>query len=202
MIPPVHELADFASLLLSMSVNQAGLEQSFSDLKIKKTHLRNRLQLPKLEKMAKVRFMTLITHLQPILTSCTGLQVGADIRQSQKEAGLVEERTKWKNHDPTGISQLLAVPWYADLLEDDAEASANDKEPNPKPRSGLVKSRAGWRREMANWVQDEQMRSDDSDSDDLGDATSTCQRHSKWLPRSLALLFGKEKEVSTDEQTR
>jgi len=28
------------------------------------------------------------------------------------------------------------------------------------------------------------------------------QRCSKWLPRSLALLFGKEKEVSTDEQTR
>jgi len=78
--------------------------------------------------------------------------VGADIRQSQKEAGLVEERTKQKNHDPTGILQLLAVPWYADLLEDDAEVSANDEEPNPEPRSGLVKSRAGWWREIAKWV--------------------------------------------------
>ena len=36
------------------SVNQAGLERSFSDLKIKKTRLRNRLTLPRLEKMAKV----------------------------------------------------------------------------------------------------------------------------------------------------
>ena len=52
--PAVAELADFAILLLGMSVNQAGLERSFSDLKIKKTHLRNRLKLPKLEKMARV----------------------------------------------------------------------------------------------------------------------------------------------------
>lgn len=60
--PSVFELADFAILLLSMSVNQAGLERSFSDLKIKKTRLRNRLKLPKLEKMAKVTIMALITH--------------------------------------------------------------------------------------------------------------------------------------------
>jgi hypothetical protein len=49
-----YELADFAILLLSIFVNQAGLERSFSDLKIKKTRLRNRLKLPRLEKMAKV----------------------------------------------------------------------------------------------------------------------------------------------------
>ena len=53
--PSISELADFAILLLSMSINQAGLERSFSDLKIKKTRLRNRLKLPKLEKMVKVR---------------------------------------------------------------------------------------------------------------------------------------------------
>ncbi len=52
--PAVAELADFAILLLGMSVNQAGLERNFSDLKIKKTRLRNRLKLPKLEKMARV----------------------------------------------------------------------------------------------------------------------------------------------------
>ena len=54
MTPFTFELADFAILLLSMSMNQAGLEQNFSDLKIKKTRLRNCLKLPKLEKMAKV----------------------------------------------------------------------------------------------------------------------------------------------------
>lgn len=53
-IPSTYELADLATRLLSMSVNQAGLERSFSDLKIKKTRLRNRLTLPRLEKMAKV----------------------------------------------------------------------------------------------------------------------------------------------------
>jgi len=46
------------------------------------------------------------------------------------------------------------------------------------------------------------VQSDDSDNNDLGDATSMRQHCSKWLPRSLVLLFGKEKEVSTDEQTR
>jgi hypothetical protein len=39
--PSICELADFVILLLSMSVNQAGLEHSFLDLKIKKTHLQN-----------------------------------------------------------------------------------------------------------------------------------------------------------------
>jgi hypothetical protein len=52
--PAVAELADFAMLLLGMSVNQAGLERNFSDLKIKKTRLQNRLKLSKLEKMARV----------------------------------------------------------------------------------------------------------------------------------------------------
>lgn len=55
MVPSVYELADFATLLLGISVNQAGLERSFSDLKIKKTRLRNCMKLPRLEKMAKVR---------------------------------------------------------------------------------------------------------------------------------------------------
>jgi hypothetical protein len=56
-----YELADFAILLLSISVNQAGLERNFSDLKIKKTRLRNRLKLPRLEKMAKVSIILKLT---------------------------------------------------------------------------------------------------------------------------------------------
>jgi hypothetical protein len=56
--PAVCELADFALLLLGMSVNQAGVEHNFSDLKIKKTRLRNRLKLLRLEKMAKVSMTT------------------------------------------------------------------------------------------------------------------------------------------------
>jgi hypothetical protein len=49
-----YELADFAILLLSISMNQAGLEHSFSNLKIKKMQLWNWLKLPRLEKMVKV----------------------------------------------------------------------------------------------------------------------------------------------------
>ncbi|KAF8226396.1 hypothetical protein L208DRAFT_1425078 [Tricholoma matsutake] len=64
-----YKLADFAILLLSISMNQARLECSFSDLKIKKTRLWNRLKLLRLEKMAKV----------------------SSVRSSQKEAGYVKE---------------------------------------------------------------------------------------------------------------
>jgi hypothetical protein len=52
--PEVAELADLAILLLGLVVNQAGNERDFSDLKIKKTRLRNRLGIPKLQKMSKV----------------------------------------------------------------------------------------------------------------------------------------------------
>jgi hypothetical protein len=58
-----YKLADIAILLLSISVNQAGLEHSFSDLKIKKMRLRNRLKLPRLEKMAKVSIILKLTSL-------------------------------------------------------------------------------------------------------------------------------------------
>jgi hypothetical protein len=40
------------------------------------------------------------------------------------------------------------VPWYADVLED-ADTSGNE---SSKAQSALVKSRAGWRKEMARWV--------------------------------------------------
>jgi len=47
------------------------------------------------------------------------LQVGADIRASQKDAGFVEEHGKHQNHEQNKVSELLKVPQYADLLEDD-----------------------------------------------------------------------------------
>lgn len=60
--PTVAELADFTIMLLSITVNQAGLERNFSDLKIKKSCIRNRIKLPRLEKMAKVQ-LTLELYL-------------------------------------------------------------------------------------------------------------------------------------------
>jgi hypothetical protein len=101
------------------------------------------------------------------------------------------------------MGELLAVPQYADLLEDDSGTSESEDELSKRP-SGTVKSREGWRKEMAKWVQKEQVRSEGSDSDDdeLGNITYGRQR-SKWFkPRSLDLLFGGWKETDVDEQMR
>jgi hypothetical protein len=69
-------------------------------------------------------------------------------------------------------------------------------------KSGLVKSGDGWQRELAKWVQEECMCSDsDSDNEELGNAIYGHQ-WLKWLPRSLELLFGGQKEVDVDEQLR
>ena len=193
--PTTAELSDFAIRLLGMSVSQAGLERSFSDLKIKKTRLRNRLKITKLEKMAKVSKLKLT--VMPLSYSLSYLQVGADIRTSQKEAGLVEDRTKRQNHEKSRVAELLTVPRYADLLEDAGEM-IEDEEPLMQP-SGLVKSREGWRKEMGKWVQEEQERSDDDD--ELANKAYG-HRRSKWLPRSLDLLFAGRKESDIDEQMR
>ncbi|KAJ7917761.1 ribonuclease H-like domain-containing protein [Mycena leptocephala] len=84
--PGVRDLASFAMLLLGLAVNQAPTERSFSDLKIKKTRLRNRLGTAKLEKMSKF---------------------GASIRTENLEAGLIHKREAREVHDPTKVSGLL-----------------------------------------------------------------------------------------------
>jgi hypothetical protein len=55
--PAVRQLASFAIILLKIVVNQAGCEQTFSDLKIKQTQWRNQLGLPKLAKMTIVSWV-------------------------------------------------------------------------------------------------------------------------------------------------
>lgn len=127
--------------------------------------------------------------------------MGADIRSSQKEAGLVEERARRKNHEGTKVAELLKVPRYADALEADVGMD-EDAEGSSRPQSALVNSREGWRKEMARWVQQEQERSDGSDDHkELLNITYGRQR-SKWLPRSLKLLFAGRRESDVDEQLR
>ncbi|KAF9566803.1 hypothetical protein CPC08DRAFT_682210 [Agrocybe pediades] len=178
--PRIRELADFAILLLGMSVNQAGLERDFSDLKIKKTRLRNRLKLPRLEKMSKV---------------------GANIRASHKLNGFVEDRNKRQNHESSKVGSLLEVPRYADIIDDDNV----DEEGNEEPV--LVKTRADWRREMGKWVKGVRDAAAD-DNEDGGEEmfadTVYGRSRSKWLPRSLGLLFGGRDVVQADgdEQQR
>ena len=50
----VAKLASFAILLLKIIVNQAGCEQTFSNLEIKQAQCRNCLVLTKLAKLTKV----------------------------------------------------------------------------------------------------------------------------------------------------
>ncbi|KAG6895870.1 hypothetical protein C0992_011944 [Termitomyces sp. T32_za158] len=124
-------------------------------------------------------------------------KVGADIHATQKETGFVEEQAKRKNHDDSRVSELLAVPWYADLLDSDTEKS--DGEAGTRMmKSRLVKSRDGRREEMAKWVEAEQDRSDD---EEVADAVYGRQR-SKWLPHSLDLLFGGQKEMDIDQHVK
>jgi hypothetical protein len=115
---------------------------------------------------------------------------------SQKEARFVEDWTKCQNHEKTNIAELLTVPRYVDVMDEDGDAS-EDKVASATPQSGLVKSCTAWWNEMAKWVQEEQDRSDDDD-EDLADVMYSCQC-SKWLPRSLDLLFGGQKETDIDE---
>ncbi|KAJ7584740.1 ribonuclease H-like domain-containing protein [Mycena floridula] len=138
-------LANFAILLLEFLVNQGGGEHDFSDLKIKKTQHRNRLKLPRLEKMSKI--------------------------------GAMHE--KCEIHSMDRVQTLLAVPWYADILEG---PDLSDDE------SGGTHGPTSWRREMKKWVEDEQEHSDEEmpAAEDIG----RNQRNKKWLPRSLELLFG------------
>jgi len=126
--------------------------------------------------------------------------VGADIRSSQKEAGLVEERKKRKNHEGNKVTELLKVPRYADVLEGGADM--DEDEGGPRTQSALVRSREGWRKEMARWVQEEQGRSEDSDDDKELLNVAYGRQRSKWLPRSLELLFAGRKESDVDEQLR
>lgn len=122
----------------------------------------------------------------------------------QKEAGLVEERKKRKNHKGSKLSQLLAVPRYADLLEDgeaDLNMGENGQEIS-RPTSVLVKSRTGWQKEMAKWVHNEQESSEPDDIDDELPTATYGRQRSKWLPRSLELLFGGRKETEDAQMRR
>lgn len=127
--------------------------------------------------------------------------MGADIRSSQKESGLIEERKKRKNHEGNKVAELLKVPRYADVLEDSADMDEGEGSES-RPQSALVKSREGWRKEMGRWVQEEQGRSGDSDENEELLNIAYGRQRSKWLPRSLELLFAGQKESDVDEQLR
>ncbi|KAJ7113553.1 ribonuclease H-like domain-containing protein [Mycena epipterygia] len=159
----VADLARFAIMLLGLTVNQAPNERSFSDLKIKKTRLRNRLGTKKLEKMSKI---------------------GADIRSENLAAGLIHERAAREVHDPTKVAGLLSVPRYADALE------ADDDEGDGAHPSRLVKTAVSWRVQVNRWVKAAQENEDSGSDGEQPEPQGSASRPAKFFPRSLAFLFG------------
>lgn len=168
-IPQLAELADFALMLFKIVVNQAGCERVFSDLKIKQTHHRVRLGLPKLAKMTKI---------------------GTDIKAEHRANGLVKERGKRGVHK--SVETLLAVPRYSDLLAD------QDNEDEDEHGQMLVSNRAGWRTEMAKWIGDARNAEaeevsqviEDADDSELARAAETTSSALEWKPMTLEVLFG------------
>ncbi|KAJ7846627.1 hypothetical protein B0H14DRAFT_3678382 [Mycena olivaceomarginata] len=167
--PEIAELADFAIMLLRISVNQGGNERDFSDFKIKKTCLRNRLGIVKTGEMSKV---------------------GADIRASHIATdGLYDKREKRKNHDDSRVADLTAVPRYADAMESEEEGSDDDD--SPRTRRSLVNSARSWNKVHAKWMVAAWDLSDDEDGEELQRlATTMGPSTTKFLPRTLAKLFG------------
>jgi hypothetical protein len=55
---------------------------------------------------------------------------------------------------------------------------------------------------MTKWVQEEQARSDDEDDSEWLQDVAYGRQRSKWLLRSLELLFAGRKETDVDEQMR
>ena len=127
-----------------------------SNLSVKQTDRRNRLSLPKLQKMTKV------THsLHAITYRLMAVQIGSSIHSEHQLLGLLSHHSKWTNHKPS--VNLLTVPHYSNLLED------MDAEDKSDCGQALVNNDAGWRTEMAKWIGDActaEAAKEDSDSDD------------------------------------
>ncbi|CAK5275388.1 unnamed protein product [Mycena citricolor] len=68
-VAQVSELAELAMILLGLSVNQGGNERDFSDWKVKRTRLRNRLSFTKTTKMSKTVFKKNGTHERITMTT-------------------------------------------------------------------------------------------------------------------------------------
>jgi hypothetical protein len=128
-------------------------------------------------------------------------QVGADIRQSHVKEGLSHKRMSRKNHIST--TELLAVPRYADLLDDDDSDTVSGDQPLPleaMPSSKVIKHRSQWRVEMRKWIEEQW----DSDEEEVGPevSASTGQRVRRWLPKTLSDLFDGEPKRPLQRRAR
>jgi phage terminase small subunit len=81
---------------------------------------------------------------------------------------LVAKRDSHKNHDEDNVKLLLAVPRYAEALLSDTDDS---DEEGAERVSVVVRSRAGWRKQMAKW-QEELREEEVNESGDGGEDKS------------------------------
>ncbi|KAK7451264.1 hypothetical protein VKT23_012604 [Stygiomarasmius scandens] len=133
---------------------------------LRKDHLRNRLGLKKLEMMIKI---------------------GAQIRFHHYASGLREVRKARNNHSDERVSQLLAVPRYAALLQE--EGDSEDVNLQRSRGSFLINNRKKWRAQHDKWIKEarhfDELSGNDTDPPPLPEEPTHA-----WLPRSLELLFG------------
>ncbi|KZP06280.1 hypothetical protein FIBSPDRAFT_902908 [Athelia psychrophila] len=88
-------------------------------------------------------------------------KIGVDIKAEHQTLGAAKHQLAQKVHKST--STLLAVPRYADLLEDQ-----ENKDESEQGRM-LVNSRQGWRTKMAKWVSEARDAEAAEHSDDEDD---------------------------------
>jgi uncharacterized protein (DUF736 family) len=137
-------------------------------------------------------------------------QVGASIRTENVAAGLVKPRQERKNHDESRIADLIAVPQYADLLEN--EENSDDEAGEHRISSRLVNSGAAWRKLYNTWavaarVEELEAEELERTTGELDDTTNNPgsgpsdpartvlqppapERRARWLPCPLSRLFG------------
>jgi hypothetical protein len=90
-----------------------------------------------------------------------------------------------RNHSDDRVAELLAVPRYADILENEADP---DEDKDGGSRSPIITSGKSWRHVIEGWRKTEQDADSDSDTD--APETSGGTQSRSLLPRSLELLFG------------
>ncbi|THU91256.1 hypothetical protein K435DRAFT_863575 [Dendrothele bispora CBS 962.96] len=167
----VYELVDFACMILSIVQNTAGNERQFSQVKLRKDRLRNRLTTEKLEKKIKL---------------------AENLRQQHYADGLRDIREARKNHSDDRVVQLLEVPRYDQVLSNPQQDDDYvDAHVGRSRRHLLVNSRRKWRLELKKWT-DEAERADQLTGDNTVPPPLPESSASHWLPRSLELLFGRD----------
>ncbi|KAJ7896370.1 hypothetical protein B0H14DRAFT_2558281 [Mycena olivaceomarginata] len=127
-------------------------------------------------------------------------QICADIRTGHEQQGLVKLCQGCKNHKST--AELLTVPWYHDLLEDQEAEDPSERD------HVLVSSASSWRIQMVKWIGDskEVEAAEQAEAAEkalwktLGDLNSNSKlndkedtprlpKKPKWKPITLAVLF-------------